>query len=317
MKHLSKYIGILFSLLVALSACEDTIENIQIQKPFPKTDEYYANLRAYKRSQHQVTFGWYGGWTAMGASKSKYLASVPDSVDMVAIWGRWSNLTEAQKEDMRYVQEVKGTKILFTTFAHEIPAPFKNTPEDVKRYAKSLVDSLYKYNYDGLDLDYEPNYGGRGPLTKKDTMEIFVRALSEYLGPNSKSGKILAIDGEPYYLNQGLAELFDWGIVQSYYSTGETDLQSRFNKAYAIGWKPEQYIFTEDFEAGWRTGGKNEFTDSQGNKMPALIGMARFQPSQGQKGGCGTYHMEYEYNHTDMDYKYLRQAIQIQNPAVK
>ncbi len=317
MKQLPKYIGVLFSLLLVLSACEDTIENIEIQKPIPHTGEYYANLRAFKQSPHQLSFGWFGGWTAMGASKAKYLTSVPDSVDIVSIWGKWYDLSDSQKEDMAHVQQVKGTKVLFTIFAHEIPAPFGKTADEIGKYAKALADSVNKYNYDGLDLDYEPNYGGKGPLVKKDTMEIFVRALSQYLGPKSDSGKILAIDGEPYFLNMGLAELFDYGIVQSYESPGDIDLQYRFDKAYAVGWKPEQYIFTENFESYWQTGGVTRYVNSKGERMPSLIGMARFQPTQGVKGGCGTYHMEYEYNHTDMDYKFLRQAIQIMNPSIK
>ena len=50
--------------------------------------------------------------------------------------------------------------------------------------------------------------------------------------------------------------------------------------------------------------------------MPSLLGMARWQPADGsgKKGGVGTYHMEYEYA-LDPEYKYMRQAIQIMNPA--
>lgn len=319
MNNFLKYTGLFFSLLILFVACEDQNEPtpIEIQKPFEKTEVYYENLRAYKRSDHQLAFGWFGGWTAMGASPAKYLSSVPDSVDIVSIWGKWNNLSKEQYADMEYVRNVKGTKVIFTIFAHEIPEPFNDTKESIEEYARAMVDSVYKYNYDGLDLDYEPNYGGRGPLVDKDNMEIFVRELGKYLGPKSGSGKIFAIDGEPYYLNMGLAELFDYGIVQSYDSSGDADLQNRFNKAAAVGWQPGQYIFTEDFEKLWRTGGTLNFRDSKGNIMPSLEGMARFHPTQGQKAGCGTYHMEYEYNHTDTDYKYLRQAIRIMNPSVE
>ena len=31
-------------------------------------NDYYENLRAYKRSEHSVAFGWFGGWTGVGAS---------------------------------------------------------------------------------------------------------------------------------------------------------------------------------------------------------------------------------------------------------
>ena len=55
-----------------------------------------------------------------------------------------------------------------------------------------------------------------GPLVSgpghMDNMEIFVRKLSEKLGPASGTGKLLTIDGVPFHLNEGLAQLFDYGI---------------------------------------------------------------------------------------------------------
>ena len=55
-----------------------------------------------------------------------------------------------------------------------------------------------------------------------DNMEIFVRKLSEKLGPASGTGKLLTIDGVPFHLNEGLAQLFDYGIVQAYNSYGDS-----------------------------------------------------------------------------------------------
>lgn len=305
-------------LFVCFVACDTEPEALQIQKPFVGSEQYYANLRAYKSSKHQVAFGWFGRWKAEGALTSSYLTSVPDSVDIVSIWGAWAALSDAKKTDMKYVQEVKGTKVLFTIFAHEIPSFYEKTKEGIESYANALCDSVYKYNYDGLDLDYEPGYGGQGTLVSgighMDNMEIFVRKLSERLGPASNSGKKLVIDGVPYHLNEGLAILFDYGIVQAYYSPSYTDLQNRFNSAFANGWKPEQYIFTEDFEKLSESGGVPNYQSADGKRMPSLLGMAHFNPEQGEKGGAGTYHMENEYNN-DIEYKFLRQAIQIMNPA--
>ena len=65
-------------------------------------------------------------------------------------------------EDLRYVQDVKGTRVTYTIFAHKIPDEFMSgenheiaTPEGIEEYAKSLVDTMYKYGYQGIDLDYE------------------------------------------------------------------------------------------------------------------------------------------------------------------
>ena len=46
----------------------------------------------------------------------------------------------------------------------------------------------------------------------------------------------------------------------------------------------------------------------------SLQGMADFAVN-GTSCGFGAYHMEYEYGHSDMPYKYMRQAIQYANPA--
>ena len=45
-------------------------------------------------------------------------------------------------------------------------------------------------------------------------METFIHEMGKYVGPKSGTGKILSIDGEPYYMNPGLSEYFDYGIVQ-------------------------------------------------------------------------------------------------------
>ena len=61
---------------------------------------------------------------------------------------------------------------------------------------------MYKYNYDGLDLDYEPGFGGVGPLVGHNNalMKDFVLALSKYFGPKSGTGKMCIRDR--IWLNQ-------------------------------------------------------------------------------------------------------------------
>lgn len=41
-------------------------------------------------------FGWFAGWTANSADMINYLRSVPDSVDIISIWGAYQNLSPAQ-----------------------------------------------------------------------------------------------------------------------------------------------------------------------------------------------------------------------------
>ena len=67
------YIFSLFILLFSAVSCSDWTEpsakNIDelladADAAQAKAHEaYLANLRAYKKTDHQVTFGWFGGWT--------------------------------------------------------------------------------------------------------------------------------------------------------------------------------------------------------------------------------------------------------------
>ncbi len=176
---------------------------------------------------------------------------------------------------------------------------------------------MVKYNYDGIDIDYEPGFGARGPMVGNPAPDLFLRTITEmskYVGPKSGTGRLFMIDGVPYAVRGEYAGLFDYGIVQSYASSGYSDLQGRFDNADRAGWKPEQYIFAENFESYWKNGGVNH-TCRDGQVVNSLLGMARFNPTQGSAGGFGAYHMEYEYAHSDMPYKYMRRAIQDVNPA--
>lgn len=315
-----------------LMSCSTEIEALNIVQPEIKSEQYYADLRAYKqRNDHEVFFGWFGGWNAESPNMINLLRSVPDSVDIISIWSGTHS-----KEDLDYVQNVKGTRVTFTIFAHKIPEQFMGgekrdqvTKEGIEAYAVALVDTMKKYGYQGIDLDYEPGYadpaGGpfTGPLVGpsyvypnyKDNMEIFVKKLGEHIGPKSGTSYLLIIDGVPYDVKPELAEYFNYGVVQSYNSPGYTDLQSRFDMAAARGWKPEQYIFAETFEGARYVNGGVSHKLRNGETVPSLIGMAHFLPMyQGKpatrKGGCGTYHMENDYMSTP-NYKYTREAIQI------
>ena len=55
----------------------------------------------------KLHFGWFGGWSGEGAYMKSSLAGIPDSVDIVSIWGNWSNITEAQKKIWNFANKLK------------------------------------------------------------------------------------------------------------------------------------------------------------------------------------------------------------------
>lgn len=322
MKNILRTIGLMFGVVMLLQSCEDWTETeanvIQDLNGTPKSAEYYENLRAYKKSDHQVAFGWFGFWNGGTSTSARgALRSVPDSMDIVSIWGEKYNLSQTHIDDMRYVQEVYGTRVTFTLFSHNMSnlfkggeCPFENVAEDIPAAAKALSDSIFKYGYDGIDFDHECSYGDL--FYNKDNMTTLLREMRKNLGPD----KLIMVDGHISYITEEGWQYANYAISQAYSTGSPSRLQSRYDGVKNfIG--PERLIVCENFEAYWKTGGVN-YTDEQGSKIPSLLGMAGWKPVEagedGRKGGCGVYHMEYEYAHNP-EYKFMRQAIQIMNPA--
>jgi hypothetical protein len=209
-----------------LVSCDDAIE---IKPKYTedylstnKSEGYYKALRDYKKSDHQVAFGWYGNWTGVGASLANCLSALPDSTDFVSLWGCWKNPTKEMLKDLRYVQETKGMKALVCFIILDVGDQI--TPEEhsgsladrqaywgwkdgdslaidksIRKYANAICDTIDKYKYDGFDLDWEPSYAQPFPTQKSIVpyIKIFIDEMSKRLGPESKTGRLFVIDGEP------------------------------------------------------------------------------------------------------------------------
>ncbi len=324
MKHIIKYLLTLLLLAPIFVACETDSEPVRIQypdeqSPFLRDKAYYARLRAYKESDHSLAFGWFGSWTAIGASEQTRLTSTPDSMDIISMWSQWHSLTEQQMADKAEIQQLRGTRVVYCISARDIDERFKEngqiTEASLVAYAKAYAkDSMDKYQYDGIDIDFETAADHRGPLN--NTPGLFKRLceeLSQYIGPKSGTGRLFIIDGNIEALDEGIAPLCNYGVSQAYNCSGVSNLEARTRSFVNAGWREEQLIFTENFESLWKTGGV-DFSGPAGEVVPSLLGMAEYARDN-TAVGFGAYHMEYEYGHSDMPYKYMRQAIQLANPA--
>ncbi|MBR8708347.1 glycoside hydrolase family 18 [Bacteroides pyogenes] len=382
MKHIYKLLFGLLGVSFFLTACNDWLDT-EIKDPADllvsnKSEEYYARLRQYKKSDHPVAFGWFGNWTGTGASYENSLKGLPDSVDFVSLWGNWKNPSPAMLEDLRYVQEKKGTKALVCFLVLDIgdqitpPLPDKykeeyekassayeryhvyakwrhefwgwdhseeNRLKAAEKYANAICDTIDKYNYDGFDLDAEPNLLQPFQTNKelwgdgKKVIAKFVETMSKRIGPKSGTGKLFVVDGEPDALPDTLFSHLDYLILQAYttyFKQKNENLDTRFQKQYAhfkevaaVDEIAKKLIICEDFEKHAKGGGA-DFILPDGTTINSLSAFAYWNPSlngvQYRKGGVGTFHMEYEYkvNAQSTDtYPALRKAIQIQNPSIK
>lgn len=231
---------------------------------------------------------------------------------------------EEGKTDLQLMQEQWGWDDGALRPADRYVAVTPAQEEAIRKFARSIAEPVVAGGYDGMDIDHEPNVGGG---TKPyvlggywNRMLVFFDELSKYFGPKSGSGRLLAIDGEYYsYILPEIGPMLDYVISQAYNSSGYTDLDTRIGRLYTTF--PDipkkelaaKFIVAENFESYAGNGGVTHAT-RDGQSVRSSIGMALWQPivdgEPVQKGGAGTYHMEYEYNFF-LDYKYLREMIYI------
>jgi len=348
----SRLLYVMFSMLsgILFVNCSDWTEPEAKDFFELPSESYYESLRAYKKSHHQIAFGWYGNWTGNGASLVNSLKGIPDSVDVVSLWEGYTNLTPQKKADLEFCQRVKGTKFLTCLIIGDCgkgvtPSEFASDKEKIKeywgwidgnqeaierairKYANALCDTVYKYNYDGFDVDYEPTYMPEGNiLDNKGNMIIFIDELSKRLGPKSGTEKLLVLDGELRNIPGQLGPCFNYLINQTYKKASDAALDEKFIDHGVVsnfsGHLTEEevtrrYVVTENFESVFNAmEGGYPYVDRYGNKMMSLEGMARWQPTNGfEKAGFGCYRMEAEYP-TSPEYKWMRNAIQAVNPSL-
>lgn len=367
---MKKILYVIFAVMGALMfiQCSDWTEmETKFTEPVNiNGDDYYKALREYKKSKHPIVFGWYSEWTGTGTNMNNQLRGIPDSMDIVSLWGGAFNLTEAQKIDLKEIREKKGTRVLYCQHIMDIgrshtPASVENdhivngvqypskgeamaaywgwyegwpnrsgfgdtSPEGIekaiRKYARVIADSINKYDYDGFDIDFEPNFSYPGDICcYSDRMHILLDELSKEFGPKSGTGRLLFVDGEPQTLNTESGALLDYYVIQAYYCTGDGNLDSRFSgllnkfgsvedEATILG----KTVWCEDFERHKGDGGP-QFTTRDGFKTYSLKGMSMYyRPNvDARLGGVGAY--RFNLCRPVNDYFFMREVIQVMNPA--
>lgn len=296
----------------SLSGCDNEVEKISIQNLKTYDEQYFINLREYKKSEHEISYAYYEGWSPVEgisgykdpASWGERIIGLPDSIDIVNLWmGVPTPETHpVAYKDMKYAQETLGTRFVmhgdashyrhkFTVDGVEYDMGGKANPSDevMAAYAKYIVSQVEAGGLDGVDVDYE---GWR-----ENDMLRLTKELSQYFGPKSPHPeKLLIID---YFNSVPPTETIpycDYFVSQAY--SNQTRL------SYPSGFPTEKMVFCETFGVFWADGGE-------------LLNYAKNEPSTGRKGGCGVFYLGRNYySKSGIPYNEFRQAIQIMNPAI-
>lgn len=324
-----KYIMPLLLIACMFASCDTDVENAPVVAPTTYGPQYYKNLRDYKKSDHSIAWGWFTDYTQSTSLATRFLG-LPDSLDICSLWGGIPSddsthvdthyLPEVYRE-MKYVQEVKGTRLVVPTIIRIRTRPEfydsiwvkQNDPQAAMRaYAQDLLRPIFENGLDGIDMDYEPE----GDPLSGGNLDYFVEYVGQFVGPMASPDSTFTypdgftIKGNPKML-----------LCIDYYGSAPSSNTNKFTNWYVnqtyggspgrvpfSGCPTEKVVYTENVGDNWKNA-----------ECGQLLNYARYQPSTGRKGGFGAFFMHRDYINTGYgcsNYANIRHGIQIQNPAI-
>lgn len=324
-----KYIMPLLLIACMFASCDTDVENATVVAPTTYGPQYYKNLRDYKKSDHSIAWGWFADYTQSTSLATRFLG-LPDSLDICSLWGGIPSddsthvdthyLPEVYRE-MKYVQEVKGTRLVVPTIIRIRTRPEfydsiwvkQNDPQAAMRaYAQDLLRPIFENGLDGIDMDYEPE----GDPLSGGNLDYFVEYVGQFVGPMASPDSTFTYpDGYTIKGNPNMLLCID------YYQSAPSGNTNKFTNWYVnqtyggspgrvpfSGCPTEKVVYTENVGDNWKAA-----------ECGQLLNYARYQPSTGRKGGFGAFFMHRDYINTGYgcsNYANMRHGIQIQNPAI-
>ena len=324
-----KYIMPLLLIACMFASCDNDVENATVVAPTTYGPQYYKNLRDYKKSDHSIAWGWFADYTQSTSLATRFLG-LPDSLDICSLWGGIPSddsthvdthyLPEVYRE-MKYVQEVKGTRLVVPTIIRIRTRPEfydsiwvkQNDPQAAMRaYAQDLLRPIFENGLDGIDMDYEPE----GDPLSGSNLDYFVEYVGQFVGPMASPDNTFTYpDGFTIKGNPEMLLCIDYyGSAPSSNTNQYTNLYVNQTYGGSPGGQPfggcpaEKMVYTENVGDNWKK-----------PECGKLLTYARYQPATGRKGGFGAFFMHRDYINTGYgcsNYANMRRGIQIQNPAI-
>jgi hypothetical protein len=229
-----KAIGIMFFASLLFTSCDTDPKALDLQVPNKYDEQYYANLRAWKQTDHTLSFGWYAAWAPLEGTKGykespswgERFIGLPDSMDIVSVWTvgggddghgggnppsndpNSPSYSPVAYADLKYVREVKGTRFVYTvgpkmgsgntvdTVIWRDGSKVALTHDDagIELYGQYLVDKILD-NPDVVDgLDLDFEPAGDFVQQTANFTKL-VTYIGQYLGPSSNHpDKLFCID---------------------------------------------------------------------------------------------------------------------------
>lgn len=316
----------------ALSACSDWTETESLKLVENGIDKqqgeayakYLANLRDYKTSEHKVVYGWFDNSEKTPYTRGQHLSDVPDSLDVVV--AKTPELTDAELTEVAKLHD-KGTKVFFTVDFDQIKKAYEEAVKEAgetRDFATVLTEEVNKVialqaPYDGMVLAYK----GSSPIymsaaEKADVaaqQKIVLNAVEAWKSANS--GKTLSFYGYP-------AHLLDLATLLPTFSHIIL-VTDKVGDTHQFGIEAKQALINANVPADRFVVSASTISLDSTDKLTGYLGTARAtteaaywvtEPAEGfTKAGLAILDIQNDYYNATNTYHYVREAIQIMNPA--
>lgn len=273
-------------------AIENTVYKPWEQDPALWAD-YTAALRAYKQSEHYLSYARLYNSPAKAASEQDFMRCLPDSLDIVTLTNA-DNFSTYDAEDMAVMRE-KGTRVLYQVDYAARKAEFADAAA-LKTYLDGVIASVAANGLDGYSFTADP-------LDAAATATIVAT-----LSAARSDGQLLVFEGNPLSVAEADRAKLDFVVLDTEKAENATEVQLLvLNATGYAGIAPEKLLLAAEIDAPLQDADRTEYA--------AVELMARCVVEYGPLAGFAAYNIAGDYYHADRNYSTIREAIQTLNPS--
>lgn len=302
MKQTSIYRLILPVVVLLLGAsCSDWTETENIDntvlKPWEQDPalwaDYTAALRAYKASEHYLSYARLHNSPSPAASEQDFMRCLPDSLDIVTLTNA-DNFSAYDAEDMAAMRE-KGTRVLYQVDYAARKAEFSGEAA-LKTYLDGVIAAVAANGLDGYSFTTDP-------LDAAATATIVAT-----LSAARSDGQLLVFEGNPLSVAEADRAKLNFVVLDTEKAENTTEVQLQvLNATGYAGIAPEKLLLAAEIDAPLQDADRTEYA--------AVELMARCVVEYGPLAGFAAYNIAGDYYHAEMNYQTIRTAIQTLNPS--
>lgn len=273
-------------------AIENTVYKPWEQDPALWAD-YTAALRAYKQSEHYLSYARLYNSPAQAASEQDFMRCLPDSLDIVTLTNA-DNFSAYDAEDMAVMRE-KGTKVLYQVDYAARKAEFADAAA-LASYLDGVIASVAANGLDGYSFTADP-------LDAAATASIVAT-----LSAAKTDGQLLVFEGNPLSVAAADREKLDYVVLDTEKVENTTDVRLQvLNATDYAGIAADRLLLAAEIDAPLQDADRTEYA--------AVELMARCVVEYGPLAGFAAYNIAGDYYHADRNYSTIREAIQTLNPS--